>query len=304
MSLIQAFIPPPEEPSRCHQRDLSELFTTAAAFGYKNVIDYLATHPDTQKRKSTAQILVKTAVAKGWHLTTQRLVDHYGKDILFGTDDYYRSMALMVDAAQSGKPCMARLLLEFGCNVLEPNAQDELPLLKSVEVKAGAVTDILLAAGAGTPKAINSALSLAFSRYDTDPKTFEQLFAYAPDRGLVRGICIQHKGKTPIEFAVENGYRMLKVMLEAGFYPNDFIEKIPLKNAIGRNDNDAETVRLLLQYGADPEASWKDGNTALHAAGYHGSVAALKLLFDAGLESTKNNEGVTPPFYCSCNKLC
>lgn len=291
MPLIKAFVPPANDEPR-YQSDFSELLITAGARGYKQVIDYVATHPKTQKRKSTAQELVKVAVAKGWDLTTQRLVDHYGKDILFGTDDFYRPMGLLTAAAQSGKLCMVRQLLDFGCDVLEPNAQDKLPLVKSVEVKAGAITDIFLGAGAGTPEAINAALSLAFFRYDTEPKTFEQLLPYASDKCVVRELCSKYTGNTPVEYAAKKGAAMVQAMLEAGFDPHDYREAVPLKIAVQRND--LESVGLLLRYGADPEVAWGGGNTALHGAAFNGSVAMLKLLLDAGISSTKNDEGVTP----------
>jgi ankyrin repeat protein len=55
-----------------------------------------------------------------------------------------------------------------------------------------------------------------------------------------------------------------------------------------------ETVRLLLDHGAEVNARQQGGWTALHAAAQHGDVEMAKLLIERGAEVTAaNDEGVT-----------
>ena len=45
---------------------------------------------------------------------------------------------------------------------------------------------------------------------------------------------------------------------------------------------DVDTLRILLDAGADPDASSRSGWTALHGAAEHGSVPIIKMLAAAG----------------------
>ena len=58
-----------------------------------------------------------------------------------------------------------------------------------------------------------------------------------------------------------------------------------------------DTVRALLQQGADPNAGQADGMTALHWAAHANDMAVAKLLLEAGAQAgTSNRYGITPLF--------
>ncbi len=51
---------------------------------------------------------------------------------------------------------------------------------------------------------------------------------------------------------------------------------------LAAGSGNVEEVRRLLKEGADPEAEWESGETALHAAEANGHKEVVKLLKDAG----------------------
>ena len=58
---------------------------------------------------------------------------------------------------------------------------------------------------------------------------------------------------------------------------------------------DVDTLRILLDAGADPDASSRSGWTALHGAAEHGSVPIIKMLAAAGGDvSAQAKSGKTP----------
>jgi len=81
---------------------------------------------------------------------------------------------------------------------------------------------------------------------------------------------------------------------------DEFLQITPLGSAIATtpgipqpsDDEDVvlELVRLLLEYGADPNARRRDGTTSLHAAAWRGLDAVIQELLDAGADRTVQAE--------------
>ncbi len=69
-------------------------------------------------------------------------------------------------------------------------------------------------------------------------------------------------------------------------------------------------VNYLLEAGADPDARYRDRNTALHTAAFFGRADAASLLLDAGAEIDARNIrdetplGADPWSFCNLQKLC
>ena len=273
----------------------SKPLRTAAQKGHKAVADYLAGNSFIEKRRSTGQCVMRAAVAHGWLDTADTIVQQHGSSIVLGVDDWYKKMALLQIASKRGDVRMVRQLLDWGADVTEKDDNGQLPIDAAVRANNPEVAGVLLAAGGTFDEDKTSPLIIALGSYETSPQLFEQILAYEPDRTHVREVCIQQMSKTPVEYAVDKGARMVKVMLEAGFDPNDWLEKSPFATAVEQNDT--ESIGLLLQHGADPEVLWEDdyGNyiNALHRAACYGSVETISLLLDAGIECQKDSNDFT-----------
>jgi uncharacterized protein len=65
---------------------------------------------------------------------------------------------------------------------------------------------------------------------------------------------------------------------------------------------DIETVRRLLQAGAEVNSSQSDGATALHWAAYHGNAELAKLLLQAGATPAAANRNGSTPMWLAANQ--
>jgi len=93
--------------------------------------------------------------------------------------------------------------------------------------------------------------------------------------------------------AVESGApETVRWMLDRGVDPNYFDDEgySPLTSAIARNDEKAAClVGILLDAGAEVNASDLIGRTPLHAAALHGSDEVVRLLLERGADPTLND---------------
>ncbi|MGE0010121.1 MAG: ankyrin repeat domain-containing protein [Candidatus Babeliales bacterium] len=291
LPLVKALVPMVDEKPK-YQVDFTELIKRAVNWGRKPVIDYLGMHPATKRRKSTAQLMMHCAVSHGWLGTARALATHYGIENLTGEDDWYHTSEYFHDIAPNVSPAMVRQLLAWDCNPRAKNEQGNVPLMSVTAANNVQSTAVMLAAGCLLDEGNISALAATFSSNKTTPELFEQLLAYTSDRAHVREICVAQTGMTPVEFAVGKGYRMTKLVLEAGFDPNEYKQEHPLAFAVGHKDS--ELVALLLRHGADADITFEDGSTLLHRAAQHGSVVMLQHLFNAGVQPSVDENGHTP----------
>lgn len=98
----------------------------------------------------------------------------------------------------------------------------------------------------------------------------------------------------PLNIAINRGQvEAVRDLLEAGARPNEITGQSPLFDAIYKNN--FEIIKLLLDYGADPNLKDKKGNTPIDIAIENESNEIIKLLLDHGAnKDMKNLEGVTP----------
>lgn len=301
LPLIQAIMPA-DESAINYTIKVPTLIDWAQACKEKQIIDYLLAHKAVKLSTSTVQQLSVSAAFLGWTDTLQNIVDRYGMSAVLEsgqkTTKPLTTKPLMAAGVGSGSESMVRQLIEYGCSVHEKAEYDQLPLPCAVQGKSEQIVGILLAEGAGTQEGITQALKQFFNGDKLLPENLNNVLAYVSDRALVQDVCIQCTDKTPVEYAATHAtqsYRLLKIMLEAGFDPNDFQKVSPLQSALGRNCIDS--VALLLQHGADPNVVLKGGETVLHLAAFRGSPEMLQLLYNAGITATKNNMCITPLAY-------
>ncbi len=105
-------------------------------------------------------------------------------------------------------------------------------------------------------------------------------------------------GQTPLHFAIYagDGPAFVDVLLEAGADPNaPLFGKSPLWSALTLDDENSTLVALtLLDYGADPNATTPDGETALHCAASRGNFWVVQRLLESGADPNAAWNGKKP----------
>lgn len=300
LPLVQAIVPARSKSNGLYLDNTA--LRAALRKNHKDIVTHLATHPFTERRKSTGQEVARVAVENGWLETMQNVVAYYGKAILTGEDDWYRKMALLHSASKRGDVPMMRMLLDVGCDMHETDTHYATPCEIAVHHNKPNAVGILLAQGAyekGNASAL--ACNVLESVDSSDEKklgpldqsdTLDQLFAYGADIQSVRLHCVARHGETPLEYVMSgssaNKYHLVVSLLAAGMDPNDYRKKSPLCYAVERNDS--ELVALLLRHGADPERVFKQDSTAA----YYVSADILSALLNAGLQIQEDQHGLTP----------
>lgn len=168
-------------------------------------------------------------------------------------------------AAEHGRLEIARLLLERGAEVNAVSNLGDTPLLWAAEGRHEELVKLLLAKGAST-------------QWDT-------LY-----------------GKPPIHIAAKKGWlNAIRFLLDKGAEVDslDKHDYTPLVRAArnGKSDNDFETVKLLVERGADVKARAASKQTALHEASVSSNTdpRLLEFLLSKGLDvNSREGNGQTP----------
>jgi ankyrin repeat protein len=230
--------------------------------------------------------LLLLSVAKGHRETTKLLLDKGAnvdikqdiKDFsinhpLFkgsGSVSYGGATALQV-AAMKGDEYLVQLLIDNGAD-----ADISSDIIKSNAIMQRSEQAVSVVMG-GT--ALHLALAVG------QLKTAKLLL---PKTNNVNTVCLF---STPLHQAITHGQTdMVKALLEKGAEVNikdGWFGWTPLYMAIRRPSDklaDPEIIKLLLEYGADPDAESGSGHTPLKAACYSDCLEAAKLLLDYGAD--------------------
>lgn len=217
-------------------------------------------------------------------------------------------------AARMGDVESARILLENGADV-----NDKAPLGTSALVIAAhsghrPLAELLLDNGAN-PNGMDagySALHIAAQRGDADlvktllargadPNAY--ILRGSPTRRVSSDVAISSYsiGATPLWLAASQGRADLVRLLAANgaHVRTDKDGTSALVEAVGNNEGRSlETVKALVELGADVNARDEVGNTAVHAAAYRGFASIVQVLADAGANlALRNRNGQTPLGY-------
>ena len=108
-------------------------------------------------------------------------------------------------------------------------------------------------------------------------------------------------GETPLQMAAYfNARESVKLLLDRGadIHAKSDGGDTPLYYAAG--EDNLETAHLLLERGADIHAKNKNGDTPLHFAAYYDALETARLLLDRGADiHAKANDGDTPLYYAA-----
>ena len=144
------------------------------------------------------------------------------------------------------------------------------------------------------------------------------------DRGVSPTAEDEEYGRTPLMMSAEKGHVMTKFLLTIESVRNGINKRDPwgdtalswsvmgenrymyngrLLNETYREDK-PETVKLLLDAGADMHNANKEGITALHIASEEGFMESLRILLQYGANITKKNKsGLTPVQYANSREI-
>ena len=186
---------------------------------------------------------------------------------------------------------MAKLLIESGVDVNCTDDNGKTALHVAVEKSRKEMVVLLIQNGADANieddngiLAINEAISKA------DNRIKYELFKLLVETTTIEKL--NNSGTSPLYTACCKGAtECVRLLLEMGVDPNIFTEigKEPLIASIdggffGRNTNQKEVVKMLIDAGADINLKSSYGNQAIHIAARHGSKEIMSLLIKKGAD--------------------
>jgi ankyrin repeat protein len=211
-------------------------------------------------------------------------------------------------AASLGLLDMVELLIAYGANVNAQDKKGRTPLINALLAGSKPTLDALLSAGARSeitdktgrsPRDLRIFLSDIITRYIKNltpmPQKIVEEFEKYPEYASARSL----KGKPLVMYAVEVGNtNALKVLIENGadLEATDSEGMTPLQRAA--QIGNPITINFLLSYRnnkASINGANAQGMTPLHFAVLSGNPEAVKVLLDRGANpNSTNSEGLTP----------
>lgn len=197
----------------------------------------------------------------------------------------------------------SKLLIDHGADVNDQNGQDKSGLSLAASVGEVGLIQILLDSGAAIDHADTLGITpLLHCQLNKNWPAVQLLL----DRGanVVTGTQIDNP---LLQASRSHDTEMVKLLLEGARVESPFGGPSPLYGALSHwrytkhESDDEETVRLLLEAGADPNATFHRGDapqfsqTPLMVASENASITAVKLLFDHGADLKTEIERMWSP---------
>ena len=223
------------------------------------------------------------------------------------------NMSPLMYAAREGKIAAARLLLDAGANVNEVDKNDFSPLFMAISNNHPDMARFLIEKGAN----INAKdwygrtplfAAVEMRNADMDYRTFELLQTQEDRKAMLDFIkMLLDKGVDPnIQVTEVPPLRSWMYLLGGSLAWVDFTGQTPF--LLASLSGDVSTMRLLLEYKADPKIATYGGTTPLMAAagvnwvfnqtyteGEPALLEAVKLCVELGMDvNAKNSMGLTP----------
>ena len=264
-ALAEIFLSEGANPCRAYEENGKTPIFTAAAMGHNTVVSVLLKCTDDIPRDTRSGDTLLTVAAKENNIALAKIVlANYSPDTMIALlhmANRSHRMAIHEAIIMHGQRSveLVKVLLDAGTRPDVIDRDGFTPLIYSVLAKSEELIHALVESGADVNKLGAEGFTplLAASKGDMFPAV-----KYLIEKGAV---C---SNQGPSEFAI----------LKAAKYSS------------------AETVRYLLQHGADPNKFNRDGKMPIHEAAYKGKAEVVSALLEAGVsvdEETRDDNGDT-----------
>ena len=189
---------------------------------------------------------------------------------------------------------VAEVLLDHGININSMSGESRSPIHQAVVLNNGAMVAFLLDKGAKTKLGDDLGdLPIHLAAKFGSENAMEKLCSHeSVDSDMFH--TKNHDGKTPMDLALANPSEALRHLLRREAEVMNDMEPSTLHFKCC--DGSVDTVKVLLEYGADPKIRNKEKYLPLHSAVANNNEAVVRLLIDSGkcdLEA-RQCDGITP----------
>ena len=261
----------------------------AAVCGFEDLVeDLIVKYPQHVNTSGGYYMTPLFAALAGRHFRTAKLLHDNGAHV--DVSGYYGGTPLH-SAARYGDLEMVRVLLEFHADVNALDLDKWTPIHCVSQGPSGDasrniprsslhnVTRLLLEYGADANARENGGSTpLLKAAYNGKTEVVRVLL-----KGGANVDAEDNQGRSPLHEAADHGTaELVRLLLEHGANASaeDNRRRAPLHEAAYR----VEIVRMLLEYGANVRAEDYLGRTPLHVAAEHGSIGAVRILFEHGAD--------------------
>ncbi|RYO99982.1 hypothetical protein DL766_000358 [Monosporascus sp. MC13-8B] len=196
-------------------------------------------------------------------------------------------------ASFNGHALVVRLLAQHGADIAALYENTRTPLHKAAEVGHVEVAAALLEAGADVNERTNEGFTPLFLAAREGKEAVAKLLLERGCRVDAHSI----NGRMPLHIAATNGHHPLVELLLLNGAPMEAKLDGAALTALhhAASEGFANIVHTLLNYGANIEATSRDGSTPLHLAAANGHWKVVKLLLDRHANcKARNNDKKTP----------
>jgi ankyrin repeat protein len=181
-----------------------------------------------------------------------------------------------LEALLSAEPGLAEFTAPNGSSVMLLSAYYQHPELAEIFMQRGAKPDVFEASALGDFETVQRLVNRDRALVD----------AFAADGFYPLGLAAYFGHSVIVDFLLKNGADVKLAARNA--------QKVTALHA-GASRGGAEVVKMLLEAGADPNATQERGFVPLHSAAANGNVAVVELLLKHGARAdAKADDGKTP----------